>query len=208
MNVPQEVLSAILSHLPSTELKTARHVCKALEAAAVPHLFNEIFIVARYAQMERATLLASRFRPFVKTLIWCSEFLELDGPYSSHEVFSTITNSAIYRKLLGEQEELLTEGEFRGYLCSTLTALPNLQKIILRRLYSVQETCLYKEIYDVNCSRMFNPWSIEDFAAMTSSRSQSEDSYTNSFEELGPNIWKSCYKRCSLQTTFGLVLSS
>ena len=185
MNVPPEILSAILSHQSKTELKKARHVCKAFDAAAVPHLFNEIFIVARYAQMERATLLASRFRPFVKTLIYCSEFLDPQMDGFVRETHSIISNHSVYCKLREEQEELMSGAEFHEYLCSTLVALPNLQNVILRHLYGSEKLCSYKETCDDNCSRMFNPWSAKGFATINYPK-RSDDG----FEHTGPNAWR------------------
>ena len=73
MNFPPEILSSILSHLPKTELKRARLVCKAFDAAAIPFLFKEIYLIARYADMEKASLLAGQFGSYVKTLILSSE---------------------------------------------------------------------------------------------------------------------------------------
>lgn len=53
-------------------------------------------------------------------------------------------------------------GEFFGYLCSTLTALPNLQKIILTNVGRTQGLCWCRQAY-LDChSRTFNPWSTKD----------------------------------------------
>lgn len=76
MYFPSEILSAILSYQPKPDLKKARLVCKAFDATAVPFLFNEVFVSARYADMEKASLLTSHFGRFVKTLIFCTEHFE------------------------------------------------------------------------------------------------------------------------------------
>ena len=185
MNVPPEILSAILSHHTKTELKKARLVCKAFDAAAVPHLFNEILIVARYAQMERARLLASRFRSFVKTLIFCSEFLK---PDFYDQIHSNISSYDICSKLQEEQMELLIGGEFFGQLCNTLNALPNLHKVILRHMYGAHKLCSLEESYVDNLSRMSNPWPAEGFAGVKSLRSRSEVEY--SIKQTGASSWR------------------
>ena len=185
MNVPPEILSAILSHLSKTELREARQVCKAFDAATVPHLFNEILIVARYAQMEKATLLASRFRPFVKTSIFCSEFLNFKPKDSNSGTHPIISNYSVYCKLREEQEELLSGGEFYEYLCSTLIALPNLQKVILSYLSGSEELCSCKETCDNNLSRKFNPWSAQRFATRKYPTGRSDV-----LEIRSPNAWR------------------
>ena len=85
MYLPTEILSAILSHHPKTELNTARLVCKDFDAAATPILFKEIFLIARYAEMEKASLLASRFGSYVKTLILSSEYFPSPMPWQTFE---------------------------------------------------------------------------------------------------------------------------
>ena len=131
MYFPHEILSNVLSHQPKIELKTARLVCKAFDAAAVPFLFKKIYLIARYADMEKASLLASHFGSYVKTLLLSSETFDRDP---SLETFRLRTNNEdlatsyyeSYRKLKEEQEELLSGGEFFGHLCSTLPVLPQL----------------------------------------------------------------------------------
>ena len=60
------------------ELKTLRRVCKSFDAAAVPLLFDRIFLIARYAELEVASLVAARFGPFIKTLMLPSERYEFN----------------------------------------------------------------------------------------------------------------------------------
>ena len=53
-------------------------VCKSFEAAEVNLLFDRIFLIARYADLEVASLVAARFGPFIKTLMLSSEHYEFN----------------------------------------------------------------------------------------------------------------------------------
>lgn len=133
MYFPPEILFAVLRYQPKIELKKARLVCRAFDAAAVPFLFDEIFVTVRYADIERSTLLASRFRPFVKTLVFYSETFEPNVSRVNFDCLMADTDLATsyyasYCKLREEQKELLDEGEFYGYLCSTLIVLSSSPK--------------------------------------------------------------------------------
>ncbi|CAF9936684.1 hypothetical protein IMSHALPRED_010858 [Imshaugia aleurites] len=177
MYCPPEILSAIMWYLPKVELKKARLVCKAFDAAAVPFLFDEIFIIPRYANIEKATLLASRFGPFVKTLIYCSE--DFDGGIG-RAVFKCITADtdlaadyyASFCKLQEEKKELLSGGEFFGHLCCVLIAIYNLQTIILTdECRTTQGFCWCQQGYSDAHSRTFNPRPDEDYPALKSLKS-------------------------------------
>ena len=146
MYIPPEITSAILYHQSKTELKKARLVSKAFDAAAVPFLFEEIFVFARYADMEKATLIASRFGHFVKTLIFCSESFEPGISWNHFKATmggSHLARSYYYSycKLRDEQEELRKGGEFFGHLCSILILLSNLQKVVLTNMCDTQGLC-------------------------------------------------------------------
>ncbi len=64
-----------------------------------------------------------------------------------------------------EQEEIMNEGEFHGHLCTILTVLSNLQKIILTNVCRTQGLCwchqayvdVYSRRYDAGSNRMFPP---------------------------------------------------
>lgn len=164
MYIPPEIISAVLSHQSKNELKKARLVSKAFDAAAVPFFFDEIFVFARYADMEKATLIASRFGRFVKTLIYCSEFFE---PHISWKNFKyTMGDNHLarsyyysYCKLRDEQEELMNGGEFFGHLCSTLILLCNLQRVVLTNSKDSNDLCWCHKAYLDGHSRTYNPWS-------------------------------------------------
>lgn len=71
---PLEILSSILCHQPKTELKNARLVCKTFDRVATPLLSEDIFVFPTYADIEKSTLLASRYGSYVKTLTLSSEY--------------------------------------------------------------------------------------------------------------------------------------
>ena len=175
MYFPTEILSAILCYQPKIDLKRARLVCKAFDAAAVPFLFDEIFVTVRYADIERSTLLASRFGPFVKTLVFCSEFFEPGVSWVNFERLMGDTALATsyynsYCRLREEQKELLNEGEFYGHLCSTLRVLSNLQNVIITNDCRAQGLCWCHQAYVDGCTRTFNPWSDDIYPALKSLR--------------------------------------
>ena len=207
MNFPPEILSSVLSHQPKTELKTVRLVCKAFDAAAVPFLFKEIYLIARYADIEKASLLAGRFGSYVKTLILSSEVFDA---YVSWEMFQcTIPNEDLaksyydsYRKLEEEQEELLSEGEFFGHLCNTLTVLPHLQKVILTNGECTERLCWCQQAYVDGHSRKYNPFLDTDNPELKSLRPPPEHTCLttiNGLDQTSWNVWPQLL--CALYTT-------
>lgn len=162
MNSPAKILSTILCYQPKIGPKKARLVCKAFDAAAIPFLFDEIFVTARYVDMEKATLLASRFGPFIKTLIFCSEEFEQGGV--SWETFGhgkenedlATTYYISYCNRKEEQEDLLKEGELFAHLSSSLIVLINLQKVILTNsVVNKVYACVTKPMSVAACGRSF-----------------------------------------------------
>ena len=73
MDLPSETVSNILCYQPKIELEKARLVCKTFDAAAVQFLLHESSVIARYVNIEKATLLASRVGSFIKTIIFHSD---------------------------------------------------------------------------------------------------------------------------------------
>lgn len=197
MYCPPEIISAILCYQSKIELKKTRLVCKTFSELAVPFLFDEIFVTARYADIERATLLASRFGPFVKTLIFCSEHFD---PTTTFETFTNaISDRDLARSyytsfcnLRQEQKELLSEGEFFGHLCSTLIVLINLHKVILTNVCRTQGLCWCEQAYVDGCFRTFKPWSHEHHPALKSlvpAYNHECRDPTNGLEERDSNVW-------------------
>lgn len=171
MYFPPEIISAILYHQSKHELKKGRLVCKTFDTAAVPFLFDEIRVVARYATMEKVTLVASRFGRFVKTLIFCSEAFEPDqADLAFSRIWQDGPHCFSYRKLREEREELLDGTEFFGHLCSILIALSNLQKVVLTDMYQTPGECWCHQAYVDGHSRTFSPWSDERYSMLRSWR--------------------------------------
>lgn len=195
MYFPPEILSAILCDQPRIELKKARLVCKAFDAAAVPLLFDEIFVAVRYADIERSNLLASRFGPFVKTLIFYSEYLEPEKSYFECPMADTDLATIYYTsccKLRAEQTELLNGGEFYGHLCSLLLVLSSLQKVIITNVCRAQGLCWCHQAYFDGCTRTFNPWSDMVYPALKSLRPAPDHNCfesINDLERMRSNAW-------------------
>ena len=207
MYFPPEILSNVLSHQPKTELKTARLVCKAFDAAAVPFLFKDIYLIARYADMEKASLLASQFGSYVKTLTLSSETFDSD---LSLETFrQTIPNEDLatsyhdsYRKLEEEQKELLSGGEFFGHLCNTLTLLLRLEKVVLTNGRRTEKLCWCQQAYIDGHSRNYDSFLDKNYAELKSLRTPPKHiciTSINGFEQRKWNVLPQIL--CALYTT-------
>ena len=207
INFPAETLSATMSHLPKTELKKARLVCKAFDAAAVPFLFKDIYLIARYADMEKATLLASRFGSYVKTMILSSEWF--DDRMTWERFQRAVGNVRLatsywkyYCQLENEREDLLTEGEFSGHLCNTLAILPHLHKVILTDRERTKDMCWCQQAYVDGHSRAFDPFSDEDYPELKNLRLPPEHHCVKARSGLGQmdwNVWSQIFR--ALYTT-------
>lgn len=206
MYLPPEILSPILCHQPKTVLKNARLICKAFEAVATPLLFKDIFIIPRYADMEKSTLLASRFGSYVKTLILSSEYFEPEltlGMFGRNipDRRMAQTYHESYRRLEHEQEEVL-KGEFFGRLCSILTGLSNLQKVTLTDRERKGQLCWCQQAYVDGHSRTFDPFQFEYYPGLKSLRPPPEHNCVTSlkcFRHYESSIW--------LQTLLALYTS-
>lgn len=196
MYFPTEILSAILCYQPKIDLKKARLLCKAFDAASIPFLFDEIFVTARSVDTEKAALLASRFGPFIKTLIFCSE--EFEQGSVSWETFShgrenkdlATTYYITYCNRIEEQEDLLKEGELFGHLSSSLIVLTNLQKVILTNVCREQGLCRCHQAYVGGCLRTFIPFRDEDHPPLKSPRPAPDHecfTSTNGLEKVNSN---------------------
>ena len=192
-----KIIPKILVHQSKIELKESRLLSKAFNRAAVPFLFDRIFVIARYADIERATLLASRFGPFVKTLIFCSEYFE---PTITLETFTfgaadislAMSYYASFCTLREEQQELLNEGEFFGHLCSTLIALTNLDKVILTNVSHTRGLCWCQQAYIDGSFRTFEPWSDDGYPGLKLLRPAPDHrcvESTNGLEHTDSNSW-------------------
>ena len=143
MRLPPELQSLVCRDLTKTELKVARLVCKSFDQAAVPFLFDEVFVAARYSDLEIADLVASRFGAYVKTVtLSCVEYENLSmGDYFERIARSTSTLPRInghlahafgvYSKVQEENLEIMNSGKLIAKLCFILGKSPNTRKMIL-----------------------------------------------------------------------------
>ena len=79
-HLPPEILDLVLQQLSKYDLKQLRLVCKACNERILHLLFDEVFITARYSDLEVARLLVDRYGPLVKTLKLSSEHFRLSSP--------------------------------------------------------------------------------------------------------------------------------
>lgn len=179
-NLAPEFLSNICSNLDKPGLKLARLVCKALDGAAVPMLFDRVYVASRYADLEVARLVAARFRPFIKTLFFCSESYRED--YTLKEIEERVAEQYYwghyrlshgkydhvriywesYCRLKREHEELTRSGEVFGTVCYLLGYLPHLRSISLSDRIRERTYCPCSQAI-LDCSvRTFDPVSIQE----------------------------------------------
>lgn len=76
MHVPSEILHLIFAGLPKRDLKSSRLVCRKWDAQVPPLLFNTVFFIARYADLEMAELVMEKYGRFIGTLVYSAEHLE------------------------------------------------------------------------------------------------------------------------------------
>lgn len=69
MKLPPELLRIACSFLSKDQLKDVRLVCKALEQAAVPFLFDLVFLSSSHLEIERVKHIAAHFAPHIRTII-------------------------------------------------------------------------------------------------------------------------------------------
>ena len=142
MYLPLELQILVCRHLTKAELKAARLVCKSLEKAATPFLFDEVFLTARYSHLEVADLVASRFGTYLKTItLSFVEYRPLSMEGFRERTFGPRTNERInghlehgfkvYRTARKENLMINQNGELMASLCLILTKAPNCRKMIL-----------------------------------------------------------------------------
>lgn len=183
MYLPPEILSIILCHESKTVLKNARLVCKAYEGVATRFLFKDMFVFPRYADMEKSTLLASRFGSYVKTLIVSSEYFDPGITWNNFVINIPDTNMAhscykTYRRLQHEQEEILKaqfpfllKAQFPRHVSSILGRLFNLQSVLLTDRKRESQLCWCQQAYFDGHSRSFDPFQYDYHSGLKSLRS-------------------------------------
>lgn len=150
--LPPELLSLVCGFLCKEDLKRVRQVSKIWEQAAVPHLFDEIFISLDIADFRIAKLVICHFSHYIRTLVFSSTYYEridrksfseyLDGEpgidffdtdIGTSHVDHTFVLYGIARK---KQQENITDNSYLRYLSFALTSLPNIRKIVLTDTFS------------------------------------------------------------------------
>lgn len=135
---PPEILVLIFSLLSLPDLKTLRLVCKIFDELVAPMIFDGIYINARYADLERATKVTSRFGPFIKTLVFSAQYFQRLS-WEEHELPARHNPNVpgdhhmrkhyqAWRNLHQEQEEI---GDIFKYLSHFLQVLTDLRKVVL-----------------------------------------------------------------------------
>ena len=148
MYVPPELQTLICQNMTKTELKCARLVCRSFDRAAVPFLFDEVFVAANYSILDTADLVASRFGLYIRTI----HLSIIDYNFFSKKTFVTNVERRmgrtlerltfekfyahvdhafdLYNKARTEDLEITDSGELLARLCLTLSKLPKIRKFI------------------------------------------------------------------------------
>lgn len=169
MRVPPELQTLVCGSLTKADLKKVRLVCKSLDQAAVPFLFDEVFVAASYSDLDVADQIVSRFGSYIRTItLSVVEY----GALSKEEFFShgkfERNNRAleringhlehafeVYCKAQTENLEIMESGELLAKLCLILSKSPNIRKFILTDSGNCD---LYNE-YELHAH---DPWKQDD----------------------------------------------
>lgn len=157
--LPPELLSMMCGFLSKQVLKQVRQVSKTWERAAVPYLFDEIFMSLNMADLRIAKLVVRQFKQYLRTLVFSSVYIldvdresfvdafeeeygidrdSFDG--DSEEEFGTNADNDIghsdhafklYRIARKNQRESSRTGLPSAYLSFALASSPRIQKIVL-----------------------------------------------------------------------------
>ena len=193
--LPPEVLSLVCGLLPKCVLKRVRQVSKIWERAAVPHLFNEIFISQDVADFRIAKLVMLQFKHYIRTLVFSSVYYtDIDRASFKEEFrrnFGNYKHSGqafrLYRIKRKNQQDNKKNGSSSAYLSSALTSLPNVRKIILT---------------DTSSSRSM-PHQSRRVKATPSNQCD-----LTTIDDLPDNVWESGFFRKGSTNPWRLVLSA
>ena len=151
MDLPPEILGLALSLLPKVDLKKARLVSKAWERAAVPSLFDEVFMSPNPADLNTAEIMIDQFACHIRTLTFSAVYYramswtayQREAPFDfPQSVSPRVRNLHMryghqnYCRVRNEQMEVLERGTCLAHLCRALRTLPNLQRLVLKDLGS------------------------------------------------------------------------
>ena len=137
-----ELLSLICGFLPKQALKHVRQVSKTWERAAVPTLFDQIFMSLEMTDLLSAKLVIRYFKQYIRVLVFSSvyyrkmgrdEFVEYYRAFGTDDETAVHSEYAfqLYRTARKDQQKHLQNGLVSAYLSFALTSCPNVRKIIL-----------------------------------------------------------------------------
>ncbi len=173
MRLPSELHTLISQNMTKAELKVARLICKSFDRAAVPFLFDEVFVTASYSDLDIAGLVASRFGSYVKTVtlsfLHYSEyskqgFVQLraifGGYHPTEKVLERLDGHMehafkMYCKAREDYLEIIESGEFLAQLCHVLCKSTVCRKIVL----TDRGNC---EMDQYSVVHRHDPWKKED----------------------------------------------
>lgn len=140
MDLPPELLSIICSFLHKFDLKVVRQVCQKLNHAAVPLLFNLVYITADRADLANSRLIGQRFGPHVRKLIFVAKHY-YSYTRSKHDT-AVLSNGHIeatpeeleasyaeYCAQRREWRELTSIGEDVLHLSNAFFTMPNIERV-------------------------------------------------------------------------------
>ena len=142
MYLPLELRNLVFQDLTKAELKATRLVCKSFDQAAIPFLFDEVFVAARYSDLEIADLVASHFGAYLKTItlslvgymaLSLREFRRLAQPKKTLEYFKAHLDHAygLYCATRKDICEINESGELLAKVSLVLGKAPNIRKMVL-----------------------------------------------------------------------------
>ena len=166
MQVPSEILHLIFACLPKRDLKSSRLVCKKWDVRSTPLLFNSVFLIARYADIEISEMVTEKYGRFINTLVYSTEHFDTsDAERMSQRViimnrspcFSAHMKQhwVLYETLADEAKEIGHRGQVFNQLCRAFTSVRPalLPAVMLSKslLFNVQTIQIIQPI-DANAS--------------------------------------------------------
>ena len=142
MYLPLELRNLVFQDLTKSELKVARLVCKSFDQAAIPFLFDEVFVAARYSDLKIADLVASHFGGYLKTItlsfvgykpLSLREYRRQAQPKKALQYFNAHLHYAyeMYCKVGTDILEINESGELLAKVSLILNKSPNIRKMMI-----------------------------------------------------------------------------
>lgn len=199
MRLPPELHTLICQNMTKAELKVARLICKSFDQAAVPFLFDEVFVTASYSDLDIAGLVASRFGSYVKTVTLSfvryqdysrQTFMELMGFHRGYHPTKNDLEKLdghlehafkIYSKAREDYLEIIESGEFLAQLCHVLCKSIGCRKIVL----TDRGNC---DSNQYRVAHRHDPWRKEDLCPYPTCP-LSESDHLSCFSRPSPPFW-------------------